>query len=320
MPFGHVLAAAAVTGRSPAAVADRLRRLGFDVRATGADGEEAACPPSVERVDLVDLVLLGRHIDGRPPWLGGGGRLPAAHLRHAACVLGCDVNEVRDRYARLGFVVPAHLREMSPDERAVVTVAFYRTDTTGLGDAPISVATVLGVAEFGNRRPDEVADVFAELDLPVDGDLLDQVQRRLDSPSSGPSTASGLNARDALLLSAWLDGCGPWLGNGPVGLAHVIGAAGYLRWSPGRVVERLAMLGCEVPALTEAARTAFIDGVDCAIVDILRDGPDGPLVDRPFSRAEILVASWTYRWTPRWIVDRLAELGFAVPDRDTFDR
>ncbi len=63
----------------------------------------------------------------------------------------------------------------------------------------------------------------------------------------------------------------------------------------------------------------IVDGDDAMIVTMLRD-PRGRYADRPFSRAEILIASHRLRRTPRRIVDRLAELGFAVPARDTFDR
>jgi len=340
--FGHVLAAAGITGRRPVELVDRLRRLGFEVRGSGGERSEPTELPSVERVDAVDLVLLSRFLDAEAPWLAGGDRLPLAHLLHAACVLGCEMREVRERFARLGFAVPARAREIGTDERAAITVAFHRADTAELGDRPISVATVLGVAEFGDRHPAEVATLLTGLDLQVEGGLIAYAEnashpiparvekqysiffaRRSDRVSSSVSTpraVNGLSAWDALMLSARLDGCGPWLGSGQVPLAHVMGAAGYLRWNPDLVVARLAALGCEVPTLTRVARTTLVDGVDSALVDMLRDGPEGPLVDRPYSRAEILAASWIYRWTPRRIVDRLTELGFAAPDRDTFDR
>jgi hypothetical protein len=317
VPYGHVLAVAGHTGRSPRDLAERLRRLGFDVTTDGSSAGAGALP-EVETVDAVDLVLLSRYLDGNAPRLWGGGRLPAARLLHAACVLGCDVAEVRERYVRLGFDVPPGIREIDRDERTVVTVAFHRADTTALGREPVPLPTVLGVAEFVRRRPEKVADTLAGLGLSVDHDRVAEVCGRVGSLLE--TVLTGLTARDALLLSARLDGRGPWLGHGLVSPAHVLAAAGYLRWSPGRVAARLTLLGCDVQTLADGAHEAFIDGVDRALVEILRDGRDGPYADRPFSRAEILVASWRYRWSPRRIVDRLGELGFAVPDRNTFDR
>ncbi|WP_255648838.1 TIR domain-containing protein [Frankia sp. ArI3] len=317
VPTGHVLAVAGLTGRRPADLVDTLRRLGFATADVGREAATGYAGPAA--VDAVDVVLLSRDLNGESPWLAGG-RLPRAHLLHAACVLGCDVAEVRERYARLGFAVPDRTQEMDRVERAAVTVAFYRADTADPQLTPVSSATTLGVAEFTGRAPGEVAQTFAGLGLRVDHDRLDTAVRCLDPRLDPDGTAlTGLTARDVLLLSARLDGCGPWLGRGPVPLAHVIGAAGYLRWTPGRVADRLAALGCHVPMLVDAAREAFIDGVDGALVDLLRDHQSRH-VDRAFSRAEVLVASWRYRWTPRRIADRLAELGFAVPARATFDR
>ncbi|EIV96593.1 TIR domain-containing protein [Frankia sp. QA3] len=305
VPYGHLLAVAGHTGRRPRDLAARLRELGL----RGVPGF-----PDVPDVDAVDIILLARELTGEPPWLPGRHVLSRAHLLHAACVLGCDVAEVRERYVRLGFGVPDGLREIDRDERAAVTVAFFRTDAAGPTVDPISAAQVLGVAEFTRRSPGEVMALFTGLGLDLD-------VGPAPSGKSGRRSAGGPQptARDAILLSALLDGRGPWLGRGPVPLAHVIAAAGYLRWTPARVLGRLAALGYAGPSLATSARDAFVDGADALIVAMLRDSR-GRYVDRPFSRAEILIASYRLRWTPRHIVDRLGALGFAVPDRNSFDR
>ncbi|MCM3922521.1 TIR domain-containing protein [Frankia sp. AiPs1] len=304
VPYGHLLAVAGLTGRRPADLAARLRELGFRGTPGMAD---------IPGVDAVDIVLLARRLTGESPWLPGRHVLPRAHLLHAACVLGCDVAEVRDRYARLGFGVPDELREINRDARTAVTVAFFRTDAAGPVSEPISAAQVLGVAEFTRRSPDEVMALFTGLDLDLDGQAFAAGSGQ--RPGGGPQPT----ARDAILLSARLDGRGPWLGRGPVPLAHVIAAAGYLRWTPARVLGRLAALGYAGPSLAGSARDAFVDGADALVVAMLRDSR-GRYVDRPFSRAEILVASYRLRWPPRRIVERLAVFGLPTPVRETFDR
>jgi hypothetical protein len=55
---------------------------------------------------------------------------------------------------------------------------------------------------------------------------------------------------------------------------------------------------------------AFIDGVDAALVEMLLEDQEA---DRPVKRAEILAASYRFRWTPSRIAARLTELGFSVP-------
>jgi hypothetical protein len=163
---------------------------------------------------------------------------------------------------------------------------------------------VLGVAEFARAEPAAVASHLARTGLAVAplGDLHD-------------IPAGHISPRDALLLSTGLDSRGPWLGSGTVSLAHIIAAAGYLRWTPARVAQRLADLGCPVPTLVDSAREAFIDGVDAALVEVLRAG--GVYRDRPLSRADVLAASYRFRWTPSKIAARFVELGFSVPSFDT---
>jgi hypothetical protein len=70
-----------------------------------------------------------------------------------------------------------------------------------------------------------------------------------------------------------------------------------------------------VPDLVTGAEDAFIDGVDSALVELLRIGNIG-YVDRQVSRAEVLAASYRFRWTPTCVADRFVELGFSVPSRD----
>ena len=292
--WGHVLAAAARLGIQPADVSDRLQVLGF---------RTASAPVSVvDDVDAVDLVLLSPWFDRNGPYLEER-TVPRAHVLRAACVLGCDVSEVSHRYRRLGFVVP-DLEEINDDARVFLTVALHDHDTVGAdGPAEISLsyAQVLGAAEFCHVPPAQVAATLRGLGLTVEN------PRR-----SGDSDLGEIGPHDAFLLSAYLNGEGPWLGSRPVPLAHVLGAAGSLRWTPERVARRLAALGCQVPELHASAAEAFIDGVDQALLDMI--GTDvRRYEDRAVSRGEVLAASYRFRWTPERVVARFVELGFAVP-------
>jgi hypothetical protein len=228
-----------------------------------------------------------------------------AHILRAACVFGCDVAEIRSRYEHLEFTVPDATPEITDTERAFLTVALDRADTAYPASDRVSSAQVLGVAEFARADPAAVAAHLARTGLavaPLDG---------IRAIQAGP-----ISPRDALLLSAGLDSRGPWLGDSPVSLAHIIAAASYLRWTPARVTRRLADLGCAVPPLAKSAQDAFIDGVDAALVEVFRDAR-GAYLDRPVSRAETLAASYRFRWTPSKIVARFVELGFPVPSFGT---
>ncbi|WP_018505977.1 wHTH domain-containing protein [Parafrankia discariae] len=288
---GHILAAAGRTGRSPAEIADRLGDLGFTV---------ADLPhPVPTEVDAVDVILLSRDLDGGAPWLRGD-RVPLAYVYSAACDLSCDVAEVRARYARLGFTAAGPTSELDQDERAFVTVAFHGAEIDSASPAAcdtLSIAQVLGVAEFTGRPAAEVAHRFAKLGFTVP----DETRPPIASPPD-------LSARDGLLLSAALDGSGPWLGPGPVPMAHVLAAAGRLRWTPDRVVGRFSELGYSTSPLVASARGAVIDGADRALAELLRDEND-VYQERQVSWAEVLMASHRLRRRPDQIIARLAELG-----------
>ncbi|OHV47352.1 TIR domain-containing protein [Pseudofrankia sp. BMG5.36] len=290
--LGHVLAAAGITGRSPSDIASRLGSLGFTL------AELPAKTP--DDVDAVDVVLLSKHLDGKAPRLTDP-RVPLAHVYHAACVLACDVAEVRERYERLGLDLVGVPRELDRMGREHATVVFHAMDTAGPDADQLCPAQILAVAQFTGCDIETVRTSFADLGLSV--------------PASGTLPdlpASALTARDVILLSSRLDGRGPWLRAGVAPVAHVIAAAGYLRWSPRRVVDRLAELGCAVPSLVDSALETFVDGVDRRLADLLIDSAEA-FVDRPVSRAEVLASSFRFRWTPARIAQRMIELGFAVP-------
>ncbi|MCK9904215.1 TIR domain-containing protein [Frankia sp. Cpl3] len=292
IPVGHVLAATGITGRSPRDIVARLRHLGFTLT-----GLPERLPDDVDSVDVVRLSCL---LDGKPPRLTDH-RVPLAHVYHAACVLSCDVGEVQERYERLGLEILGEPRELDRPDRDHATVAFHRADTSASEADRLSPAQILAVAQFTRRDLASVRKSFAGLGLSVPG--------ASDLPDIA---ATALTAQDAILLSLRLDGRGPWLGWHPAPLSHVIGAAGCLRWSPRRVVNRLTDLGCAVPTPADPALDSVVDGVDRQLAELLTD-TSGAFAERPVSRAEVLAASFRFRWAPSRIAARMVELGFDVP-------
>jgi len=290
--IGHLLAAAGITGRSLSEIIDRFSSLGLTV------ADLAIEDPG--EIDAVDVILLSVHLNGQAPWLTSR-QVPRAHVYRSACLLSCSVGEVCDRYERLGFELVGRPIELDRVTRDYATVAFYSTATTELSVDRLSIAQILAVARFAGRGADVICDSFATLGLTV------------PHPSSFPSIAAGaLTARDMVLLSARLDGRGPWLRGSTAPVAHIIAAAGYLRWSPRRVVDRLGALGCSVPIIADSALDAFVDGVDRKLMELFVT-PVKVYEDRPASRAEVLAMSFVLRWSPARIAGRLIELGFSVP-------
>jgi len=290
--LGHVLAAAAVTGEPPSEIVSRFRNLGFTIRDLPRG--------TPDEIDAVDLVLLSRYLDGKAPRISHH-QIPQAHVYHAACILSCDVAEIRDRYQRLGLDVSGAPRELAQMDREHATVAFQATDTAAPGADRLSVPQVLAVAQFTGRAVDSIRESFANLGLSVP-----------TTESLPDLAAEELTAQDAILLSSHVDGRGPWLGLHAVPISHIMAVAGYLRWSPRRVIDRLAKLGCAVPKLGDSTLDIFVDGVDRRLADLLTSS-DGTYLERPVSRAEVLAASFWFRWTPRQIANRMIELGFNVP-------
>jgi hypothetical protein len=305
VPYVHLLAAAGRIGRSPAEVTARFAAMGFDL-------PPPPFSPAPGEVDVVDLVLLSRNLDGAGPWLDQDS-VPTAYLLLAACVLRCSTSEIRGRLAALGLsVADADDVDITAVDRAILAVIFdggkseywanrYSRQAWSTGPDPISVAQVLAAAEFTGRPIGDISDRITHLGLPAPA-----TQRH-----AGP-----VDQTDMLLVSRRLNGRGPWCGSGPVPLGHVIAAAGYLRWPPARIVARLAELGLDPPTLTDAASTAYIDGVDIALVSASRKWRAPTLADKRVSRAHILANSYYFALPIPRVTERLVELGFTVQDAD----
>ncbi|MFF9346981.1 ATP-binding protein [Streptomyces sp. NPDC014734] len=107
VPPGHVAQAALRTGLTPADVRRRLERYGLEV-------EPFVFP---ERPDRTYVNWLSQEHEGKSPWASAVAPLPPWQLVAARSWSGLSAEEVRDRYERLGFVLPprATCRESSAD-------------------------------------------------------------------------------------------------------------------------------------------------------------------------------------------------------------
>jgi len=292
----HVLVASARTGWSVAEVEARLAELGFGGQRSPMEG----CP---DHVDATDAILLSRTLDGQAPWVDRT-ELHPGHALLAAAVMNLPLDDVRARFARLGGHFTASLVPTNgADDRDMLRVIFdggYRERATPWTDASlqISAGQIRAAGSYLERPPSEIA---ARL---VDLGLLRAVPDGLADLDIGPT--------DLLLLSQRLNGEGPWLPIRPVPLAHVLTAAGLLRWTPRRVAERLTELGHPAPVLSASAARAQIDGVDLALCGEKLTSKSRRLADKPVPRAHLLAASHRF-WRPAsQIAERMAELGFDV--------
>lgn len=111
LPLGHVLEAAALTGRDPADVAARLGEFGHRL-------PDRTPVPAVRHPD--DVTLLSRQHSLAYAWLQAAHPVPLAHIVRVAAVTGRLPAEVATRLAELGYQLPA-------------TVAFTHDPDAGAG-------------------------------------------------------------------------------------------------------------------------------------------------------------------------------------------
>jgi hypothetical protein len=220
VPVAHVLRAAVVTGRSPAAVADRLAALGY--RVPDAPPESAVEPD--------DIRLMSSFLDGEPSWLETEETVPAGHVLAAAAKLSRSPSAVAQRLALLGYRVEEvpQVAEVLPGDQVLVSV-----ELTGWPEwlplrTPVSEHQLLRAAAVTGQTPQEVAHRLAVLGYLV--------------PDAPPATA--LESGDRVLLSSGLDGSGPWLSTDErVPQQHVRDAARALKRDPAEIITRLELFG-----------------------------------------------------------------------------
>ncbi|WP_238012409.1 caspase family protein [Dactylosporangium sp. AC04546] len=96
VPWGHVVTAAATTGQTVQAVADRLRQFGFTVVTAAPRG-------AAVRANRNEVILLGQDLDSDAPWIAPSAPIPASHLLAGVERLGRTLQHVAERLRALGY-------------------------------------------------------------------------------------------------------------------------------------------------------------------------------------------------------------------------
>jgi hypothetical protein len=291
--LGYVVGAAVRSRRSPAQVADRLAVLGFTVP------DVSGLPAEFTRDDAI---LISWDLDGVSPWLDPGEQVSLGHLLSAKAKLGGSVAQAVERLSYLGFIVP-NVPKLSVDLTDDDLTLMSR-DLDGSGswldpDAPVPFGHVIGAAATLERSPAWVADRLAALGFTVPDFL---------------SWRADISSGDVTLLIQDLDGTGSLLNpRVPLSVGRLIGAAIRLARSPAWVAERLAALGFTVPDVSGLPADFTRD--DARLISRDFNGA-GPWLDLggPVSFGRLISASVSLRRSRTWVAQRLAVLGFAVPD------
>ncbi|WP_275561977.1 hypothetical protein [Streptomyces sp. 5-6(2022)] len=335
VPYGHVLYAAAMSERTPAAIVSTLTELGF------ADIELPAIPLPLT-VDPDDALLLKADTYNLS-WLEVGTPVPLRHLLAAAGRQGLSPADAARRLTALGWTVPApHPLPETPDPRDIVLI---RTDPRGNGEwldwgGEASSGHVRAVATTLRCNPHTVATRLIALGIrlpytpePADERILEDPQGSLghvltvaqetgrrpadivarlaelghNHPSAVPDPTE---PDDLVILSENLDGRAPWLErNNVVGvrLHHILRAALATRRSPADIAARLDTLGhwlhenANVPATVDEEDIRLLATVDRSFLD-------GVHLEHVLHSA-----SRTGR-SPADVAARLTALGYRLPD------
>ncbi|MFD5657932.1 wHTH domain-containing protein [Streptomyces hirsutus] len=215
VPLPYVVRRAHAEGVGPAAIARRLRALGF----------HQVPAPLPETPHPGDLVMISKNAEPGGPYLPSTG-MAARHVLRAADVVGVSPHDIAVRLVALGYTLEF---TPHPDDAVIVSEnadgrAPWQYWTAGPGH-------VLLVAKVLDRTPEEINDRRGELGYE---------QRKL--PDAG-----GFEEEDILLLSENLDARGPWIRwGGTPSLKHVLRAARATGRSPQETGQRLTLLGHEV--------------------------------------------------------------------------
>ncbi|MFJ8748475.1 hypothetical protein ACIREO_03890 [Streptomyces sp. NPDC102441] len=287
VPYGHVLYAAALLGRSPAEVVSRLTALGY------ADIQDAGVPfPDAVGLDDAALIRREGYRWSMQRWIDVAEPVSLRQLVETAEHAGRGPADVARRLTALGYRIGGSgpLPE-SPDPRDVMLI---RTDPRGEGSwlgwgDEVSAAHVLEAAERLSCSPHAAATRLASLGLRL------------------PYTPE---AEDERLLTVGDTYGARWLGrymSPPMG--HVLAVARETGRSPQDIVDRLKALGTGRPDGPVPESPEEDDFV------LLSENLDGC---RPWLRKNtvvglrveyILRASLATGRSPASVAARLAELG-----------
>jgi hypothetical protein len=287
VPLGHVIGAAVRLGRPAAEIAERLVSLGYRVT-------ETAHLPRDLVADDFDLVC--GLSDPRPlrqvtyVYLDQAETVPLGHIVQAALQRGCGVDQVATRLRSLGFCVP----DISglPDDLTQGDLDLVDVEL------PVPVRHVLRVAA---QREVNVSMVSARL-----------TELGFELPDLSRVTLESL-ANDDVSLIEQLYGeigadCAPLV---RISEGQVLRIAAKLQRDAGRVRERLAALGCDVPSAVEAPGS-WQDDVKLISSSSYKDDRWLKLSE-PVSLRHVLHSAFDLGRHPSWVADRLRQLGYKAP-------
>jgi hypothetical protein len=291
VPAGHVLYRAHEQKRSAAAVAARLRELGY-----------TRVPDVPDRsITADDLRLVSPHGDGAAPVLTG--TVPWGRVVRAAAGSGASPREVADRYRELGYtdvVVPdGPLPASVPGQDALLAT----TDTGWLPPAAaVPVPHVVRRAHEQGIAPAEAARRLRALGYP-------------DVPSGLPETA---HPGDRAMIHEEARSDRPYLPFTGVTARHIQTVADVLASSPHEVAMRMTALGYALE---------FTPHSDDAVIASRDADGRAPWVGRGWGLGHVLLVAEVLGRTPREVADRCRELGydtflygeFALPDAGGFE-
>ncbi|RBM19851.1 caspase family protein [Streptomyces sp. PT12] len=292
MPPLYFVEAGERLGLTPARIAARLGALGL--------GPEPGLTVPDE-VGEKDLTLLSHDLDGAAPWLSAAVPVPAAHVVRAAGATGLAPDEVVARLSAWGHTVaadPALLASLSGDDLVLLDGEPSAYGTSVDWRKPLHIGDLVRSAAASGRTLPDVAARLAELGCRV--------------PEHVPAAIAPWPG-DSLLLSRDLDSTGPWLrADEPVPHHHAAAVAARLHVPLAEVVARLAQLGYR---LGGDAFPEGLEGDDLLLIsrDLDSQPPWLPL-SAPVSSAHVLRAAVISGRSPREVRDRLAALGYQVPD------
>ncbi|MFE1356938.1 hypothetical protein ACFW6T_33745, partial [Kitasatospora phosalacinea] len=294
----HLAAAAAVTGRSARAVAERLRTLGYPV--PDPAGSPADPPP------FTDRVLVSQDLDGMSPWIDPTEPLRPRHLLAAAVVTERSARAVAERLAALGYRVPdpAALPDVRPEDGDRTLVS---RDLDGVGPwldpaEPTRRGHVLAAAVATDRSARAVAERLRTLGY------------RVPDPATLPDVRP--EEPDLELIGRSIDGVGQWDDPvEPVEAAYVLETSLATGQPAADIARRLAELGYRVPDRARWPDPLTEDG-DRILLSRGLDG-EAPWLDaaEPVPPGHLLAAAATTGRPPATLAAHLGELGYQVPDQ-----
>ncbi|MFB7949950.1 SAV_2336 N-terminal domain-related protein, partial [Kitasatospora phosalacinea] len=303
VPLGFVLGIALGKGLRAPAAAELLGRSGYPA-------PDPATLPDLAP-DPVDLTLLSRNLDATSwadldhPWFGPGEPVPVGHVLAAGATVEWSARAVAERLAAWGHPVP--YRAQLPDVRlAEDDRTLASRDLDGVRPwldpaEPVQLGHLLAATIATDHSARSVAERLAAWGY------------RVPDPARLPDLRP--DETDRILLSRDLDGVGPWLDPGePVPVGHLLAAGAAVEWPARVVAARLRALGYPGPDPATLPDLRPEDGDRTLLSRRYHGGR--PWLDpaEPVPEGHLLVAAVVADRSARSVAERLAALGYRVPD------